>query len=118
MFVRIIREGLMPRYIIKIPHDGNDYYMIWSTIVDAPLIYGCCKEELESFVRKEYGDRYWRNDHIQRMKRVEETGTSQPNSTMEDTISFNCAGENGESGTLEQIIKKYIVDKPKEQGQE
>ncbi len=48
----------MPKYIIKItdPKDNTDYFMEWSTVVDAPITYGCSLEEFKEYYKKEYGN--------------------------------------------------------------
>lgn len=48
----------MPKYIVKHAcSDGVTRYMVWSTIVDAPLTFGCSLDEIFAFWREEYGER-------------------------------------------------------------
>lgn len=41
----------MPRFIIKLtdPKDGLSYYLIWSTVVDAPVTYGLSLDEIKEW---------------------------------------------------------------------
>lgn len=106
----------MPTFIIKLhdERDGKDYYMEWSTIVDAPVTYGLPKKEFEEYYGQEYGD----SGSLKlpkRMARVEKTGTSasSPNDSLENLISCNRAGDEETSLTKEQLIDKYCINRPK-----
>lgn len=47
----------MANFIVKIPHDGKDYYLKWDTNIDAPAIYGCSLKALKDYYLQEYGQR-------------------------------------------------------------
>ena len=51
----------MPRFIIKITDekDNKDYYMMWSTVVDAPVTYGLSLDEFKEYFKE------WANKHPQ-----------------------------------------------------
>lgn len=105
----------MPRFIIKLEDQGVDYYMEWSTIVDAPVTYGMPLEEFTEYYKTYHGLRNFEFDFANRMKRVEEKGTSAFNdASVDDTISFNRAGEDEDTLTKEQIIDQYIRNRPDE----
>ncbi len=115
----------MGRTIVKLEHEGEDYYLVWSSIVDAPVTYGLSLEELEDYLREEEGARYMRDTHPQRMERVKRRGHS-------SIMDSNC--ESGEEyvrhqihqeracklpddhpdgwWTVEEVIEEYIVGRP------
>jgi len=106
----------MPVYIVKLhdERDGKDYYMEWSTIVDAPVTYGLSKEEFEEYYGEEYG-----NDGMLklpvRMERVERKGTSgrPPFDDLNELIDFNRAGEAESCLSVPELIDKYCKNRPK-----
>lgn len=113
----------MPRYICKTNVDGVDYYLEWSTVVDAPVTYGMPLEEFESYYRIRYGtsqtERYTFGKEVapseldKRMERVEKFGTSCVYGTsFESMASGNRAGDNEEELTFEQIVDKFIRNRP------
>lgn len=61
----------MAHSIIKV--EGK--YLIWSTVVDAPITYGMTREQLEKYWRDEYGRRGM-EDLAERIGRADEKGTS------------------------------------------
>lgn len=86
----------MPRYIVKLKddQDGKEYYMEWSTIVDAPVTYGSDLQTFKEYYEKEYGISSL-GELEQRLKRVEQKGTSSMmDGSAEEVIEFNRAGEN------------------------
>lgn len=104
---------VMPRYIVKIPHEGQDYYLDWSTIVDAPVTYGLTLEEFKEYCREEYGrQRIESFDFKQRMERVEEKNTSSLlHDSAEDVMSCNRAGDKETRLDLQGIIQKFIIER-------
>jgi hypothetical protein len=99
----------MPRYIMKITDEkeNKDYYLLWSSVVDAPVTYGMSLDEFKEFYKGEYGDdgMLGLND---RLERVEKTGTSAAlyNST-DSFFEYNRAGENETCLDKEGILDKY-----------
>lgn len=79
----------MGRYIIRITDDTDkkDYFLEWSTIVDAPVTYGMSLEEFEQYYRHEYGESGMR-ELPGRLERVKENGTSAypPFNKLDDTL--------------------------------
>jgi RNase P/RNase MRP subunit POP5 len=88
--------------IIKI----KDKYFEWSTIVDAPVSRGVTKEELKGYIKRKYGEKGLSELH-ERLKRVEDKGTSSYVTDLEGLINCNRAGENEETLTKEEIYNKY-----------
>lgn len=98
----------MPQYVIKLSDRGKDYYLMWSTIVDAPITPGMSLDEFKAWYRDEYGRLSFEYELPERLKRVEERGTSCRDQTLDEVISCNRAGDNESELTKEQIIEAYI----------
>ena len=93
----------MPNFIIKL----DDYYLEYSTIVDAPITYGLKRADFDNYYRREYGiaglDTY-----EERMRRVDENGTSEIGATsVEETILCNRAGYDETKITKQEMINRY-----------
>lgn len=103
----------MARYIIKLTDGvGADWYLEWSSIVDAPVTYGMSRQEFERYYLEQYGRDGFR-DFEERMGRVEKHGTSSPlRAAVEHVIRRNHAGDNDEPLTIEQLITKYCHNRP------
>ena len=96
----------MPQYICKLP---NDNFLLWSTVVDAPVTYGLPREEFDDFMQDEHGRQYMEKDHPDRMARAEKFGTSalgRPTS-FSDIIVCNRAGPNETPLSMEEIMAEY-----------
>lgn len=100
----------MPHYIIKVNHRGTPKYLIWSTIVDAPITYGMTREDFEQFYITEYGRRS-SEDLPERLARCDEKGCSSFNETLGELISGNRAGDREGTLTLDEIIARYCDDR-------
>lgn len=99
----------MPRYIVKLPCDGDDYYLEWSSIVDAPVTGGMTLKEFHSYYKEQYGTEGL--DRLpERMERVNESGTSDTinRRPVEDWLAYNRAGEGEACISVEEIIELYI----------
>lgn len=98
----------MGRAIIKI----KDYYLIWSSVVDAPVSFGMNRVELEKWLKEEYG-RAGLSDWLRMIPRVDEIGTSfYERDSVEDTIDGNRAGPMGACLTLDEIYTAYCLQEP------
>lgn len=93
----------MAKFIVKL----DDYYLEWSTIVDAPTTYGMSEDEFREYYRDEYG-RNGSLDLEERLERCKKYGTSMiPGHTPEDLIVCNRAGPEESELTLKQIKSVY-----------
>ena len=99
----------MPRYIIKI----DEYYLEWSTVVDAPTTYGMPLDEFRDFYRDEYG-KSGMGELDQRLKRVEDFGTSSIIVSLEDLLEHNRAGPDETSIGRQEILETYCINRPNE----
>ena len=99
----------MGRAIVKI----KDKYFVWSSIVDAPITYGMTVAELKAWHKLEYGKSV---DVEQRLKRVEERGTSYIDCrSVEEVIRMNRAGDNETCLTADEIYEKYVMEESESQ---
>lgn len=109
---RAFEEEIVPKYIIKLNDGKRDYYLEWSTIVDAPTTYGMSRDEFEEYYLDEYGKALWAG-LAARLKAVELNGHSAFFAkSVDDLISFNRAGKDEKSLTKKQIIRKYCTHQP------
>jgi hypothetical protein len=98
----------MGRMIIKI----KDMYLEWSTIFDGPATYGMTLDELEEYIKEEYGNEGLRK-LPERLRRVEKFGTSRwPRASVEEVVDSNKAGEGEASLTLDEIYRDYCENRP------
>lgn len=97
----------MPNYIVRLDKGDKEWYLEWSTVVDAPVT---CGMSLEDFVRY-YEGRYGASSASNlpaRLERVAEKGTSAHNyNNVDKLISFNRAGKDEACLTKDELIYKY-----------
>lgn len=107
----------MPKYICKFiadkDMDGNvlnkEFYLEWSTIVDAPVTYGMGRGEIEVYHRQRYGEEGQR-EFANRMARVDQKGVSAIDyDSVEDLISANRAGNKESELTYREIVEEYCL---------
>lgn len=95
----------MGRTLIKL----KEFYLEWSSIIDAPLTFGMGLDELKTYIKDEYGEQGLRDLEV-RLVRVEEKGTSEFDAAdVVDTIWFNRAGPNERRATIEGIYQHYCL---------
>jgi len=94
--------------IVKLvdPRDKREWYMEWSTVVDAPSTVGMTYDEFLGYYAEEYGAHGMARLY-DRMKRVAIRGCSSFDTSPKELVQCNRAGENENTLTLEQIIDKY-----------
>lgn len=101
----------MPRYICKISHENKDYYLEFSTVVDAPVTYGMSLEDFTEYYREEYGRSAMELEFPDRMKRVEAHGSScRMGDSAEAIMRLNRAGKGETCMTMAQLIDTYCVN--------
>lgn len=91
----------MPKYIVQHEcSDGVTRYLIWSTIVDAPLTFGCSLDEIYAEWKERYGSAGLAN-----LKRdIADDGFDK----LDDVISCNRAGKDETRLSREQIVDFYF----------
>ena len=98
----------MGRSIVKIRDRDQDWYLEWSSVVDAPVTYGMTLDELKAHTKEQYGQQGL--DVLpERLARVEATGTSSMmgDRSVEEFIRGNRAGKGETCLTLAQIGEMY-----------
>jgi hypothetical protein len=101
----------MGRCLIKLTEKDNEWYLEWSSVVDAPITYGMSLKELREYIKVTYGTEGL-NDLESRLERVEKYGTSyRPKVEIDDLLEYNRAGKNEKSISKKQIIKIYCHQK-------
>ena len=103
----------MGTFIIKLNGEEGDFYLEWSTIVDAPITYGMSLEEFKEFYKEEYGNKGI-NELPARLERVKRTGCSAFNTTLDSLLACNRLGDNEVKISKEEIYRKYCLEKPVE----
>lgn len=94
----------MGQFIVRL--EGK--YIVWSTIVDAPVVYGCTLAQLKAYIRIEFGERGL-SELDDRLARVEAKGTSAiDDEDADDTMWLNRAGPAEDPLHKEEIIEFYV----------
>lgn len=91
----------MPRYTVKLTNEkeNEEYYLEWSSVVDAPITKGMTRNEFIEWFKTEYGEQY-----------VQEWLNNENNfADIENFLKYNSAGENDEELTKEEIFELYCV---------
>mgnify|MGYP001128230156 CR=1 FL=1 len=99
----------MSKAIIKLTdkQTNNDYYLIWSTIVDAPVSYGMSYDKCVKLFIKDFTDLELL--HLSNyLTKLKETGST-ANLSIEELLEFNKAGANGEKLSSDEIIQDYCL---------
>lgn len=108
----------MATYILKLSDDDKDYYLEWSTVVDAPTTYGMSRREFTAYYRRMYGESEML-DFEERMARVDRKGTSALiEESADDVIRGNRAGKDETRLTKQQIIEHFCRNRPTDDEQE
>lgn len=97
----------MSHLVIKV----RDYYLIWSSVVDAPVSFGLTYPDLVRWVRREEGLKGLALLDEQ-MKFIERYGTGSCNIKAESLFSFNRAGPDESSLNEEEIYRAYCLRQP------
>ena len=101
----------MGRSIIKLSKDDRDFYMEYSSVVDAPVTYGMNLDQFTKYYASRYGTAAMEFEFPDRMGRVEEKGTSSfMYASVREEISFNRAGPNESCITMDQFIELYCLN--------
>lgn len=97
----------MGRFVIKLEDEKRPWYLVWSTVVDAPVTYGMSLEELKEFWLKEYG-RVGAQELEEMLARVDTYGHSRNYPGMlAETIGFNRAGKDETCFSKEDLLAAY-----------
>lgn len=98
----------MGRYIVRL----GEYYLEWSTVVDAPITFGMKIDEFKKYYLAEYGHSGM-TELPQRLKRADAYGTSSHERvTAASLIEINRAGPDEDELTQDEIYTVYCLQQP------
>lgn len=97
----------MGRSFVKHTVAGVDKYLIWSSIVDAPITYGGTLEQIRNYWKSEFG-----RVGLEELDRDIASGRKWWR-TVEEMVDCNRAGKDETKLTAEAIVKHFFVDGPK-----
>jgi hypothetical protein len=104
----------MPTFPIKLATVIGDRYLMWSTIVDAPVTYGMEREEFLAWYKDEYGARGEVDPII--MYSVDKHGLPPLAltywKTIRNLVAYNRAGDDEATISLGEIIRRYCIEIP------
>lgn len=101
----------MSKTIAKFTHKKIDYYLEWSSIVDAPVTWGMTLEEFKVYYKEQYGLQGMK-ELPERLERVDKYGTSSYyNESTKSLICVNNAGPNSKRASYAYIVEHYCIKK-------
>lgn len=90
----------MPHFVVKI---GDDRYLKWSTVLDAPVTCGMCREEIKNFLmREKMQQAEFDVDGI-----LEDADEPPSRRSLDRLAEFNRAGDHETSLSKEELIKQF-----------
>lgn len=102
----------MKRIFISLQQDaptGKEYFLEWSTIVDAPMSKGMSLEEFVAYFKTEHpNDVHLLHDILQRV--AKNGHSSIIHDSIDSIIMENTAGDDDQELTKKQIIEKYCLN--------
>ncbi len=96
----------MGHAILKLAEES---FIVWSSVVDAPVSYIMTEKECREWYAKEHGRRHSQYHLDQSIRDAHKTGSSSTFTTLDDIKADNKAGADEEYLTLGQIIEKYVA---------
>lgn len=100
----------MPRFFIKLNAGDRDWYLIWSTVVDAPVSLGMSREEAGEHVREQYGRGQLESWWPGALKLLDERGVSSRGySSHIDAVCANRAGAGESCLSPVEIVEVYCL---------
>lgn len=98
----------MGQFIVKL----RNHYLIWSSVVDAPICVCENETDVAEYIREKYGNEGLR-ELPRRMERVKAKGTSaHDDDSALDTIWLNRAGPDESTLTILGIYLHYCCEQP------
>ena len=87
--------------------DGKEVYVVWSSIVDAPITYGCTMKQVKNFWKEEFG-----RSGLENLENALKSGVKRI-FTVQEAATVNRAGKGETHLTPAQIVDYYFVRKGK-----
>lgn len=93
---------------------GEDQYLIWSSVVDAPVTYLCSRDSMLAFLVSQDATL---EDAETRISRADQHGTSMiaPVLTITDLVEYNRAGPNSTRLSSAEAIIDHYTHRPEDQ---
>lgn len=102
----------MGRCLVKLLDGDREWFLEWSSVVDAPVTYGMSRDELRAHIKAEQGAEGLRA-LPERLARCDAKGTSSfDDPSAEAVIRGNRAGADETMLSMEQIIDTYCRKRP------
>lgn len=103
----------MARFPIRLDHEGDKWYLIWSTIVDAPVTYGLTWHELVRYVRRAQGTEGV-SELFNHKGGLDELGVPHDGyGTLKTILASNRAGPYEKRLTKLELIEQYCIQPDK-----
>ena len=99
----------MGKVIFKVDDNGEERFLVWSSIVDAPVTFACTEEEIVGLWVEDAKERA--TEEAQRMiERARATGSSSRMNynTLADVVGVNRAGPSESALTENEIVEFFV----------
>ena len=105
------------KFIIRLNDGERDYFLEWSTVVEAPTTIGLDEGEMRALLLKE-GIEDLKKEIAERMKRAKDkkANSGHYGTTLDKIIRFNRAGNQDKCLTKEELIETYCRKKEDPRG--
>jgi len=97
---RHLEKDVMPRYLVKC----EEFYIVWSTIVDAPVVICNSKKEILDYWKEKYG-----SEGLKELLVFQGKDLSKVPELDDETVSGNRAGRNESELTKDEIYRVYCL---------
>ncbi len=101
----------MANGIIRLERGGREWFLEWSTVVDAPVTCGMSEAELRDHVKEEYGNRGLERieARLERCRRCGHSYLDDESQTVAEFVEYNRAGPGESCLTVDELIDAYCV---------
>jgi hypothetical protein len=96
----------MGRSFVKHTVEGEDRYLVWSSVIDAPITYADTLASLRAYWKRDYG----RVGLLDLDRQIAHRGEKWCR-TVDEVVSCNKAGSGETQLTAEQIVQHYFVER-------
>jgi hypothetical protein len=99
----------MGKAIFRVDDNGKERFLVWSSIVDAPITFACTAEEVTEMLVEDAREDAERmaQDMIDRA-RVTGSSSRRGFITLADVVAANHAGPSGSALTEDEIVEFYV----------
>jgi hypothetical protein len=99
----------MGKVIFKVDDNGEERFLVWSSMVDAPVVFACTAKEIVDDFVEEAAERA-RDEAKAMIERAREHGSSSRTgyNTLADVVCVNRAGPSESALTEDEIMEFYV----------